>query len=125
MLADLPCSGLGVMGEKTGSEIPGIPGGYPGTGRSSEKILSCVQAYVKPGGVLMYSTCTVSPAENEDNVQWFLKEYPEFTPEDIRSRLCGDLQDACTETGCLQLLPGVHKSDGFFIARLRKQEDRP
>ena len=43
----------------------------------------------------------------------------------IAAGFVGTLQDACTETGCLQLLPGVHKSDGFFIARLRKQEDRP
>lgn len=125
VLADLPCSGLGVMGKKPDLKYRVSPEDIRKLAALQRKILSCVQAYVKPGGVLMYSTCTVSPAENEDNVQWFLKEYPEFTPEDISSRLCGDLQDACTETGCLQLLPGVHKSDGFFIARLRKQEDRP
>ena len=124
VLADLPCSGLGVMGRKPDLKYRVSPEDIRELAALQRKILSCVQAYVKPGGVLMYSTCTVNHAENEENVRWFLNEYPEFEPEDISSRLCPDLQSACTDTGCLQLLPGVHKSDGFFIARLRKQEDR-
>ena len=124
VLADLPCSGLGVMGKKPDLKYRVTPEDILELAALQRKILSCAQAYVKPGGILMYSTCTVSPAENKENVQWFLKEYPQFRAEDIRNRLCPELQDACTEPGCLQLLPGIHKSDGFFIARLKRQEDR-
>lgn len=85
------------------------------------QILSCVQRYVKPGGVLLYSTCTVNPAENIDNVHWFLEEYPGFEQDGIRDRLCPELRDSVQEKGCLQLLPGVHRCDGFFIARLVKR----
>ena len=53
-----------------------------------------------------------------DNVHWFMEQYPEFTLDDIRGKVCPELRDSVMENGCIQLLPGVHKSDGFFIARL-------
>ena len=85
-------------------------------------ILKVVQQYVKPGGMLIYSTCTINPAENQDNVHWFLKEHPQFEGMDIRDRLCRELQQEVREDGSLQLLPGIHESDGFFIACMRKKE---
>ena len=122
VLADLPCSGLGVIGKKPDLKYKTSPDGINSLISLQRKILSCVQSYVKAGGTLVYSTCTVNPAENMDNVHWFLEQYPEFALDDIRERLCPELQDSITEKGCIQLLPGVHKSDGFFIARLvRKQ----
>lgn len=124
VLADLPCSGLGVMGKKPDLKYRVSPGDIEQLAALQRKILSCAQALVKPGGTLIYSTCTVSRAENEENVRWFVNEYPRFVQEDISGRLCPQLKEALTETGSLQLLPGVHESDGFFIAVLRKQEDR-
>lgn len=124
VLADLPCSGLGVMGKKPDLKYRVAPDDIQSLAALQRKILSCVQSCVKPGGTLIYSTCTVSRAENTDNVQWFLKEYPQFVLQDISGRLCPQLRDALTDSGCLQLLPGVHESDGFFIAVLRKQEER-
>ena len=85
------------------------------------EILSVVHAYIKPGGTLIYSTCTINPAENIENVHWFLKEFPEFVLDPIADRLCSTLQNSVEEAGCLQLLPGIHKSDGFFIARFGKK----
>lgn len=70
---------------------------------------------MKPGGELLYSTCTVNPKENIENVHWFLKEFPEFYADDIREDLCLELRESVTENGCIQLLPGVHKSDGFLL----------
>ena len=122
VLADLPCSGLGVMGKKPDLRYRISPADIKDLAALQKKILSCAQACVKPGGTLIYSTCTVSREENTDNVRWFLKEYPEFLQEDISGRLCPELRGALTDEGCLQLLPGIHKSDGFFIAKLRKRE---
>ena len=121
VIADLPCSGLGVIGKKPDLKYKASPDGIESLVRLQREILSCAQSYVKPGGTLVYSTCTVNPAENMDNVHWLLEQYPEFSLDDIHERLCPELQDSVMEKGCIQLLPGVHKSDGFFIARLVKR----
>ena len=118
VIADLPCSGLGVIGKKPDLRYKASPDGIDSLIRLQRQILSCAQGYVKPGGTLVYSTCTVNPAENMDNVHWFMEQYPEFTLDDIRGKVCPELRDSVMENGCIQLLPGVHKSDGFFIARL-------
>ena len=118
VIADLPCSGLGVLGRKADLKYRASKEGIRELAALQRKILSCVQEYVKTGGTLMYSTCTVSLAENEENVRWFLEKYPEFELDDIRDMVCPELRDSVSEEGWLQLLPGVHKCDGFFIARL-------
>lgn len=117
VVADLPCSGLGVLGRKADLKYRASKDGIRELAALQRKILSCVQEYVKTGGTLMYSTCTVSQAENEENVRWFLEKYPEFELDDIRDMVCSELRDSVAEEGWLQLLPGVHKCDGFFIAR--------
>ena len=122
VIADLPCSGLGVLGRKTDLKYKASPEGIQSLVELQRKILSCAKEYVRPGGVLIYSTCTVDPAENMDNVHWFLGQYPEFSLDDISGRLCPELRDSVTEKGCIQLLPGVHQSDGFFIARFVKRK---
>ena len=120
VIADLPCSGLGVMGRKPELRYRASKESVESLSKLQREILSCVQNYVKPGGTLIYSTCTVTREENMDNVQWFLREYPEFTFDDIGEKLCPELKKSMTEKGCIQLLPGVHKTDGFFIARFRR-----
>ena len=125
VIADLPCSGLGVIGKKPDLKYKASPDGTDSLVGLQRKILACAQAYVKPGGILVYSTCTVNPAENMDNVHWFLEQYPEFSLDDIHERLCPELRDSVIENGCIQLLPGVHKSDGFFIARLARKAGCP
>lgn len=122
VIADLPCSGLGVLGRKTDLKYKASPEGIQSLVELQRKILSCAKEYVRPGGVLIYSTCTVNPAENMDNVHWLLEQYPEFSLDDISGRICPELRTSVTEKGCIQLLPGVHKSDGFFIARFVKRK---
>lgn len=124
VIADLPCSGLGVIGKKPDLKFRAAPEGIESLIRLQRQILSCVQAYVKPGGTLMYSTCTVNPGENEENVYWFLKKYPQFRLADITDRLCEELKESVTDKGCLQLMPGIHKSDGFFIAKMIREEEK-
>jgi 16S rRNA (cytosine967-C5)-methyltransferase len=89
--------------------------------RLQKKILHVVQSYVKPGGVLIYSTCTIGADENQMNVKWFLDNFP-FRLESIDAYLCEALHSRTTAGGFIQLLPGIHETDGFFIARLRRIE---
>ena len=119
LLADVPCSGLGVMGKKADIKYKMTPAKQGEIVKLQRKILDTVQSYVKKGGVLIYSTCTVAPAENQYNIKWFLENYP-FRLESIDPYICGELQGKTTQAGYIQLLPGINESDGFFIARLKR-----
>ena len=85
-----------------------------------KQILHNAASYVKPGGILIYSTCTITSEENQSNVAWFTENYP-FILESLDPYLCEELHSETTAQGWLQLLPGVHKTDGFFLARMRKK----
>ena len=81
------------------------------------QILTNQARYVKPGGVLLYSTCTLVRKENEGVVEKFLKNNPEFYPEPL------DLPPVFPKNtkGMLALIPGEYDTDGFFICRLRRK----
>ena len=122
VLADLPCSGLGVLAKKTDLKYKATKEGADSLAKLQREMLKNVQAYVKDEGKLVYSTCTINPAENMDNVHWFLNQYPEFELIDIHGSLCEELQKDVKENGCIQLLPEVHQSDGFFLACMKKRK---
>lgn len=119
VLADVPCSGLGVIGRKTDIKYKMTPSKQEELVKLQRKILSQAACYVKPGGVLIYSTCTIGREENLENVLWFTKEYP-YKMESMDEYLCEELKGGTASEGYLQLLPGVHECDGFFLARLRR-----
>ncbi len=104
VVADLPCSGLGVLGRKADIKYRVTLEGCHELCGLQREILHTVQQYVKPQGILMYSTCTINRMENEGNVEWFLGGHPDF-------RLVGQQQ----------ILPVKGKNDGFFLAKLKKQ----
>lgn len=104
VIADLPCSGLGVIGRKPDIKYKMTREKQKELAALQQEILHTVSHYVKPGGILMYSTCTINREENEENVSRFLQQHPEFHLE---------LQN--------QLLPEPGRQDGFFIARLKKE----
>lgn len=104
VIADLPCSGLGVLGKKPDLKFKMTPQTEAELVKLQRKILSVVNQYVKPGGKLLYSTCTIHRAENEENAAWFAREFPEFTM--IREE---------------QILPGGSYGDGFYIALFQKE----
>ena len=116
VIADVPCSGLGIIRKKPDirykdlKETENLP-------KLQLAILRNQAQYVKPGGVLMYSTCTVLRRENEDVAARFLEENPEFYPEPL------NLPDIFpkNETGMLTLIPGQWDTDGFFICRMRRK----
>ena len=120
VLADVPCSGLGVIGRKPDIKFKMTLEGMEALVPLQRKILSNVKNYVKPGGVFMFSTCTVNKKENKENVEWFLKEYPEFQLEDFSHQMPETIKPL-VQNGQLQLLPGECNADGFFIAKLRRK----
>ncbi len=115
VLADVPCSGLGIIRKKPDiryknlQETEALPA-------LQKKILETQARYVKPCGVLLYSTCTVLKRENEDVVDAFLKEHGNFSLEALP--LPSPFPK--NETGMLTLIPGEYDTDGFFICRLRR-----
>lgn len=104
LICDLPCSGLGVMGKKTDIRYKMTAEKQADLVALQRLILKTVHPYVKKGGTLIYSTCTIHKGENEANVTWFLNNYPEF--ELISQE---------------QMLPGDTYHDGFFIAKLKRR----
>lgn len=122
LIADLPCSGLGVMGKKTDIKYKMTASKQAEVVKLQRKILDTVYSYVKKGGTLIYSTCTIGAEENQLNVKWFLENYP-FQLESIDPYICEELKSKTTAAGYLQLLPGIHKADGFFIARFKRNEE--
>ena len=122
LLADVPCSGLGVIGRKTDIKYNISQARIQELAALQRKILEQASTYVKPGGTLIYSTCTVTPEENIENVQWFTEHYP-YELESLDPYLCEELRGETTKEGYLQLLPGIHHCDGFFIARLKRKTE--
>ena len=114
-LVDVPCSGYGIIRKK-----PDIREKDPDTMKELPalqlEILKNQARYVRPGGVLIYSTCTLVRRENEGVVEKFLKSNPEFCLEPLKL----PAEFAENTTGMLTLVPGEHDTDGFFIARLRR-----
>ena len=104
VIADLPCSGLGVLGRKSDLKYRMTKEGEEELAALQRRILSVVHRYVKPGGRLVYSTCTINRGENEENAAWFAREYPQFAMEEEE-----------------QILPGGKAGDGFYIACFRKE----
>ena len=117
VIADLPCSGIGIMAKKPEIRYRMTKEGQKELVQLQKQMLAVVHRYVKPGGVLMYSTCTINKEENEENAKEICEKYG-FVPELLKDSLPDELRD---EGEFLQLLPGVHACDGFFIARLRKR----
>ncbi|MDD6571319.1 MAG: 16S rRNA (cytosine(967)-C(5))-methyltransferase RsmB [Thermoflexaceae bacterium] len=124
VLADLPCSGLGIMGRKPDIKYKMTLQKQKELVRLQREILSVVAKYVKKGGRLVFSTCTINREENEENWKW-IGETLGLVPEEMETViperfLVDDVSRKTVKEGYLQLLPGVHGTDGFFVARFRK-----
>ncbi len=113
VICDVPCSGLGVLGKKpdlrykdemTLSSLPAL----------QLEILRQSSKYLKNGGELLYSTCTLNKTENEDVTEAFLAENPDFKRVDFT------VENLRSEGGMLTLLPNIHKTDGFFMAKFKR-----
>lgn len=126
VFADLPCSGLGIMGRKPDIKYNASPEKLAELSALQREILSVVWRYVKPGGRICFSTCTINRGENEENRAWFLEHFP-FEPVDLTGRLGREFETGSEDTvkeGYLQLLPGIHPCDGFFLSVMRKKLEK-
>ncbi|MCD2492366.1 16S rRNA (cytosine(967)-C(5))-methyltransferase RsmB [Lacrimispora sp. NSJ-141] len=121
VIADLPCSGLGIIGRKSDIKYKMTEDAQKELVMLQRRILDVVWQYVKPGGRLVYSTCTVFSSENAENADWFTENYPFYT-ESLEEVLPKRFFTETTGQGKLQLLPGEKGTDGFFIARFRRKE---
>lgn len=141
VLLDVPCSGLGVMGRKRDIKHRVSREGMKSLSALQREIAGVCSRYVKPGGTLLYSTCTINPEENEEMVRYFTGELgllpvpleavlppvlleQKRVTEALRGRQGKD--HGLTEeerSACIQLLPGYMEADGFFIAKFSKPAD--
>lgn len=118
VIADVPCSGLGVIGKKQDIKYRIDEAALDEITELQRQILNNVWQYVKKGGTLMYSTCTMNPEENEKMVAWMEEQFP-LKREKIDSLLPEELA-LSVQNNTLQLKPGIHDCDGFFITKLKR-----
>lgn len=105
VIADVPCSGLGVIGKKQDIKYRVTEESLQQITELQREIIRNVVRYVKPGGTLMYSTCTINSGENEEMVEWICEQF------------------GFEKNRMVQLLPGIDETDGFFYARLRRNSE--
>lgn len=120
VLVDAPCSGLGVAGKpdlrlkKTKEDVFALA-------KLQLAILSACADYVKPGGALVYSTCTISKPENEDVTDAFLASFPDFCPGDLSRYFPPDFDPSRLAGGRVQLIPPVDGVNGFYLSRMLRK----
>lgn len=120
LFLDVPCSGLGIIGHKRDIKYHITEENFETLQELQRKIVSASIPYVKKGGVVMYSTCTIHRKENEDMAGWIEENFP-LKLESLDPFLPTTLQSDETREGMLQLYPGEHDCDGFFVARFIKE----
>ncbi|AZK49029.1 16S rRNA (cytosine(967)-C(5))-methyltransferase RsmB [Paenibacillus lentus] len=130
ILLDAPCSGLGVIRRKPDLKWVKTPEDISEIIKIQQDLLDRASVLLKPGGVLVYSTCTIEPGENEEVVKQFLSRHPEFEPAPKLAewqRFSQEVSRENNQTGIntdsigLQILPQHFHSDGFYIVRLMKR----
>lgn len=121
ILLDAPCSGLGVIRRKPDLKWRKQPEDVASIASLQRQLLQSVSKLLKPGGILVYSTCTTAQAENSEVVADFLKHNPDFISVTFDSSLWNRLEGtALAEGEGIQLLPHHYGSDGFYISRLQR-----
>lgn len=119
LIADLPCSGLGVIGKKCDIKYKTKSEDIKILASLQKEILKNAVSYVKPGGRLLFSTCTIAQEENEKNVAWIQENLP-LRLVSIEEDLPEKLQQKTGEKGYLQVLPTMAQTDGFFVSCFEK-----
>ena len=122
VLVDAPCSGLGIIRRKPDIKYKENITDFEEIVSLQKRILENAKAYVKNGGALVYSTCTINPEENLQMIKGFLKENPGFRLSPIESpHITGAMKQRAKE-GFMEIFPDTDQSDGFFVCRLEKHD---
>lgn len=138
VLLDAPCSGTGVINRRTDIRTNRKKEDIDELNSLQKELLANAAKLVKPGGVIVYSTCSLEPEENIQVIEWFLREHPEFHGSSLLPFLSPEIQDswfsseneaslpnvskrAAAENGYIQLIPTRHAVAGFFVCRLQRQ----
>jgi 16S rRNA (cytosine967-C5)-methyltransferase len=115
VLADVPCSGTGTLSKKPDIKWKRDIFDLKKMTASQIKLLEKAASLVKPGGAVVYSTCSIEPEENFEIVKQFLNKHPNFKLESAKEKFNDEVID---ENGCIQTLPQRHQMDGAFAAKL-------
>lgn len=121
VLLDAPCSGLGVIRRKPDLRWKKEQDNFKELSKLQKEMLERASQYVKQGGTLIYSTCTINKTENITVVKDFLANHPEFHLESLSGLIPESLMSEKAREGYLELFPNTHGTDGFFIARIGKR----
>jgi len=137
VLLDAPCMGTGVLSKRPDVRYHRAASNIGELVTLQRELLNNAASLVKPGGVLVYSTCSIEPEENIENMQWFLTNYQEFQGSDLtpyipsvtlekwsaleQPQLTGAMIRQNAINGFIQLLPSRHDVSGFFVCRMVKQ----
>ncbi len=116
ILADVPCSGLGIIRRKPDIKYKENITDFLELYEIQKNILECAYQYLKRGGAMVYSTCTVNKGENIEMINAFLQKHPDMVLDEIKNV-------PFTNEGYLEIFPHIHNSDGFFVCRMKKQEN--
>ena len=120
VLLDAPCTGLGVLSEKPDIAYRLKESDLPSIVQTQAQLLDTVSRYVKPGGTLVYSTCTILPEENEEQIKAFLETHPAFSVQPLPTSFPEEFRKQQNAYG-LQLFNHRDQVEGFFIARIQRQ----
>lgn len=120
VLIDAPCTGFGMLQRKPDIKYSKTMEDVNSLVKVQRKILASCQSYVKIGGTLVYSTCTISRKENMENINWFLEKY-NYELSEIPKDVLGKFNFDTIKSGFIQLLPDNNNTDGFFIACMKRK----
>ena len=118
VLLDAPCSGTGVLAKRADLRWNRQPEDLGALTALQDRLLDAAAGHVRPGGVLVYSTCSVETEENDDRVEAFLTRHPDFVLDPVGPRV----PDAFRDGDVYRALPHLHGTDGAFAARLRRSQ---
>ncbi|MBR5348395.1 MAG: 16S rRNA (cytosine(967)-C(5))-methyltransferase RsmB [Lachnospiraceae bacterium] len=125
VIADVPCSGLGMLGNKPDIRHRLKAEDLKTLEALQREILTQAASYVKEGGTLLYSTCTLNPGENADQMRWFCEHFPyeedEASASELKDALGGCGYEGYKESHGFSLLPGDYPGEGFYLCRLTRK----
>lgn len=119
VLVDVPCTGLGVLAKRADLRWRRTPDDLDEMAALQDELLDAAATLVRPGGLLVYSTCSIEPEENEDRVDAFLSRRDDFTVESAAEHVPDEM---VSDAGFLATLPHRHRMDGAFAVRLRRMD---